>query len=104
MYWAQKHALFARMKRPVPGSDLIHDTMSQLLFMGAVAYSLGSLTWSNFFPNGIPKYALLPNLIALGISAFILIFPVSLIFSCCQKEAKINPTLKYDENRILFST
>ncbi len=44
-------------------------------------YSLGSLTWSNFFPDGIPKYALLPNLIALGVSVVILLFPYNLIFN-----------------------
>jgi hypothetical protein len=82
MFWVQKWVLFNRMRRPVPGNDLINQAMSQLIFLGPVVYSLGSLTWSNFFPGGIPASALLPNLIALGISVITLIFPISLIFSC----------------------
>lgn len=70
------------MRRPVPGNDLINQAMGQLIFLGPIAYSLGSLTWSNFFPEGIPKYAIVPNLIATGISFITLIFPLSLIFSC----------------------
>ncbi len=70
------------MRRPVPGNDLINQAMSQLIFLGPLVYSLGSLTWSNFFPGGIPASALLPNLIALAISVITIIFPISLIFSC----------------------
>ncbi len=55
MFWSQKWALFNRMRRPVPGNDLINTAMGQLIFLGPLAYSLGSLTWSNFFPEGIPK-------------------------------------------------
>jgi hypothetical protein len=54
MYWTQKHSLFNRMRRPVPGTDLVNTAMYQLLFLGPMVYSFGSLTWSNFFPGGIP--------------------------------------------------
>ena len=86
MFWAQKWALFNRMRRPIPGNDLINTALAQLVFLGPIIYSLGSLTWVNFFPEGTPKYALLPNLIALGISLLMWILPLSLIFSCCLKE------------------
>jgi len=83
MFWAQKWALFNRMRRPVPGHDLINTAMAQIIFLGPIVYSLGSLTWSNFFPDGIPKKAIVPNCIALGISVIMLIFPLNLIiFSC----------------------
>ena len=81
MYWGQKYCLFNRYKRPVPGTELINIAMYQLIYIGPLMYSLGSLTWSNFFPDGIPKYALLPNLIALGVSVVILLFPYNLIFN-----------------------
>lgn len=55
MYWTQKYALFNRMRRPVPGTDLVNTAMYQLLFLGPMVYSFGSLTWSNFFPGGIPR-------------------------------------------------
>ena len=86
MYWAQKWALFNRMRRPIPGNDLINTALSQLVFLGPIIYSLGSLTWVNFFPEGTPKYAVLPNLIALAISVVMWILPLSLIFSCCLND------------------
>lgn len=55
MYWTQKYSLFNRMRRPVPGTDLVNTAMYQLLLLGPMVYSIGSLTWSNFFPDGIPK-------------------------------------------------
>lgn len=86
MYWTQKWSLFNRMRRPIPGNDLINTALGQLIFLGPIVYSLGSLTWSNFFPEGTPKYAIVPNLIALGISVFMFIFPLSLIFLACLKD------------------
>ena len=91
------------MKRPIPGNELMNDAMSKIIFLGPVVYSLGSLTWSNFFPGGIPASALLPNLIAMGISVLILIFPLSLIFPICMNSAP-DPELKYDDNRIYLSS
>ena len=74
------------MRRPVPGTDLVNTAMYQLLFLGPMVYSFGSLTWSNFFPEGIPKSALVPNLIALGISIFLSIFPINMMFESCMKD------------------
>lgn len=79
MYWAQKYSLFNRARRPIPGGDFIHLALYQLIYMGPLAYSLGSLTWSNFFPDGTPKSALLPNLVALGVSVFILLIPANIM-------------------------
>lgn len=84
MYWAQKYTLFSRMNRPVPGTDLVNVTMFQLLLFGGLIYSLGSLTWSNFMPSGIPKQALIPNLIAIGISIFMLLLPYRAILALCS--------------------
>lgn len=54
MYWVEKYCLFNRERRPVPGTDFVNKTVYQLVFLGPLMYSLGSLTWSNFDPNGIP--------------------------------------------------
>ncbi len=83
MFWTQKWSLFNRMRRPVPGNDLINTAMSQIIFLGPIVYSLGSLTWSNFFPDGNPKYAIVSNLICLGVSVLMFVFPLSVIFSKC---------------------
>lgn len=88
MYWAQKYSLFNKMKRPVPGTNLVNITMFQLILFGGVIYSLGSLTWSNFMPTGIPKEALLPNLIAVGVGLAMFILPYRAILALCQDEER----------------
>jgi hypothetical protein len=39
-------------------------------------YTLGSLTWANFIPTGIPQSAIIPNAISAGFSLLILIIPI----------------------------
>lgn len=72
------------MNRPVPGTDLVNITMFQLILFGGLIYSLGSLTWSNFMPSGIPKQAVVPNLIAVGISILMLLLPYRAILALCS--------------------
>ena len=45
-----KGNLFHRAQRPVPGTPAIHTAVSQVIYFGAIAYSLGSMTWANFLP------------------------------------------------------
>jgi hypothetical protein len=73
------------MKRPVPGTNLVNVTMFQILLFSGLFYSLGSLTWSNFMPDGTPSNALLPNLIAVGISIGLILMPYTTILSLCLK-------------------
>jgi hypothetical protein len=54
IYWVHKYCLFNRYKRPIPGTDFVNDAIYQIIFLGPLVYSLGSLTWSNFDPKGIP--------------------------------------------------
>lgn len=81
-YWAQKYTLFNRMKRPVPGTDLINVAMWQLILLGGVMYALGSLCWTNFFPGAIPSDALIPNIIAVVIGVILFLFPFTAINRC----------------------
>jgi hypothetical protein len=103
MFWGQKWSLFNRMRRPVPGNDLINTAMNQIIFLGPLVYSLGSLTWSNFLQGGIPAKAIVPNLIAVGISAFMLIFPMTLVIESCISDKK-EPEMKYEDSRIFLPT
>lgn len=80
------------MKRPIPGTNLVNVTMFQLIIFGGVMYALGSLTWSNFMPTGIPKYALLPNLIALGVGLLTFLWPYRAMVAGCSNE-EINQNL-----------
>ena len=70
--------------------------------LGPLIYSMGSLTWSNLSPVGIPEEALLPNLIAVGISVVMLFFPIhSLIIGACFSE-EFETVKKFDDERLLF--
>jgi hypothetical protein len=95
--------LFHRYRRPVPGTDFINKAVYQLIFFGPLIYSLGSLTWANFDPNGMPPEALLPNLLALLFSVILVILPMNTVIeSCCfDDNALAKPTL-YESDRMFF--
>lgn len=102
MYWVQKYCLFNRYRRPVPGTDFVNNAVWRLLSLGAVVYSFGSMTWSNLAPNGIPREAILPNLVALGIALFLFILPMNtIIIGTCFSDS-LEQTKKYQNERILF--
>lgn len=101
MYWTQKNSLFNRMRRPIPGTDIVNLSMFQLIICGGVLYCLGSLTWSNFLPEGIPKDALIPNLIALGVSILMVIMPYNQILRLCTGDDQ-SLNKEYLKNRILL--
>lgn len=105
MYWVEKYCLFNREKRPVPGTDFINKAVYQVVFLGPLMYSLGSLTWSNFDPNGIPPEAIIPNLIAVLFSVLLIILPINtLIVGCCIKEDTSVKVTTYDSDRMFFSS
>ncbi len=83
-YWAQKYCLFHRCKRPVPGTRILYDTMVQFVYAGGLFYSLGSLAFINLIPKDIFEkelnFALIANLIAVGISTISLFIPFSYIY------------------------
>ena len=98
MYWIEKYSLYARCQRPVPGPDTITSKLYQLIFFGAVAFALGNLTWSWFLPDKGFRNALTPNLITLGISLIIFIFP----YEKLVKIEAIREEKDYHEKRIYF--
>lgn len=55
MHFAQKYSLFNHTQRPIFGTSYINTAMYNLIALGGIFYSLGSLAWSNFMPEGIPK-------------------------------------------------
>ena len=87
MYWAQKYCMFYRYRRPVPASDFINQAVYQFIHFGPFIFSLGSLTWSNFMPDGIPDNAIIPNIVAVCISVLIFVVPIKVILiGCCFEE------------------
>lgn len=103
MYWAQKFTLFYRYKRPVPGTDFVNKVVYQLICIGPLIYSLGSLTWSNLDPNGIPPEALIPNLVAVAFSSLLIVMPMNpIIESCCFDDDRVVKVTNYEDDRIFF--
>jgi hypothetical protein len=102
-YWVQKYNLFHRSQRPVPGTPIIHTTLIQVVYFGAVAYTLGSMTWANFLEGSQFKAALLPNLLALSAAVLIFLLPYESLFSRVFK-SKAMPELIYSDNRIFFTS
>jgi len=47
MYWAQKYSLLNRMKRPIPGSDMINATMGSMITLGPIMLVVGSIVFSD---------------------------------------------------------
>lgn len=87
MYWIHKYSLLNRMKRPVPGTDLINAAMGQMVSLGPIFFALGALCWSHLLDGykvkqGIIAYYV-PNIIAGGFAALFFIFPFSIIFDKC---------------------
>lgn len=96
MYWVEKYCMFYRYKRPVPGTDFINKTVYQLIFLGPLVYALGSLTWSNFDPVGIPKEAIVPNVLAAIFASLLLLLPINpILLSCCIDENVAVKETKY---------
>ena len=100
MFWAQKYSIYNRMKRPVPGTDLINNALGQLILAGGIMYSLGSLCWSNFFPGGIPAEALIPNIISLVFGIILFLFPYAAVFHCIFEDDGNSAFLEYEDSRI----
>jgi hypothetical protein len=91
MYWAQKYSLFSRCRRPVPGTKILNDVLVQFMYAGPLFYSLGSLVFINLLPQALFNIeltkTLVANLIAIGVSFLILIFPYSLIYQCLMDKS-----------------
>lgn len=104
MYWTQKYLLFNRYRRPVPSTDFVNRAAYQVIQFGPFLYSIGSLTWSNFMPGGVPTTALLPNLIALGISLLIVILPLNTILMGCFFSDNAAKLTYYKDLRSTFSS
>jgi hypothetical protein len=95
MFYANKYVLFYRASRPKPSSDIINSSLSRILNLSLIVYGLGSLTWTSFVPTDEPKYAIVPNLICVGLGVLLQLVPLELIIKCVQKSEE-NRAMVYD--------
>jgi hypothetical protein len=97
MYWVEKYSLFNRYKRPVPGMDFVNNAAFKMICLGPIVYSLGSMTWANFAPNGIPPESIVPNLVALGVGFLLFSLPFNyILISLCFNNTSEKAT-KFDD-------
>jgi hypothetical protein len=102
MYWVEKYSLFNRYRRPVPGMDFVNNAVYKMVSLGPIVYTFGSLTWSNFSPNGIPREAIIPNLVALALSIILFAIPFnSIIIGACMGDNALKPT-NFSDDRIFM--
>lgn len=77
MFWVQKYSLFNRCRRPTPGNNSVNTGMYQLIFMGPMMYSIGSICWSETLNK--EQSGTVPNIVAIIISGVILLLPYKLV-------------------------
>jgi len=53
-FWVDKYVMLRRSKRPAPGSDIVHHTMCQFIYLCPLIFCLGALVWpwvlKEFYP------------------------------------------------------
>lgn len=80
----------------MPSSNFVNKACYQIIMFGPLLYSLGSLTWANFMPGGVPTSALLPNLIALGFSLLLILLPLDTFIVGCFFSDKASKCTTYE--------
>jgi hypothetical protein len=83
MYWSQKYSLLNRMKRPVPGSDMVNEAMSSVITFGPIMLAGGNMVFSDYlsaYGQGNLKFLL--HLISIGVGVFFYLLPFKLIYRC----------------------
>jgi len=48
MYWVDKYVLLKRSQRPPPGTDIVHHTLCQFVYLCPLLFCFGGLTWPLF--------------------------------------------------------
>lgn len=67
--------------------DFVNNAAFKMICFGPIVYSLGSMTWANFAPNGIPPESIIPNLVALGVGVLLFSLPFNFILiNLCFKD------------------
>lgn len=84
--------------------DFVNNAAFKMICIGPIVYSLGSMTWANFAPNGIPPESIIPNLVALGVGVLLFSLPFNyILISLCFNNTSEKAT-KFDEQRIYMTS
>mgnify|MGYP000867960210 FL=1 len=87
MYWASKYILLKRSQRPPPGTDIVHHTLCQFVYLCPLLFCLGGLTWPYFLDQKLETY---PYLLGVAISIVLYLLPLEEIFTSLVKTTHDN--------------
>ena len=76
--------------------------MYQLIYLGGFFFTLGSLSWSSFFPQGMVNRGLVPNIVCLCLSLILFLFPYDLVFSQMYENEEVDAVRKFEDYRIFL--
>jgi hypothetical protein len=86
MYWVDKYSMLKRSKRPPPGSDIVHHSMLQLIYLAPLIFCGGVITWPLFMPGQNHRAFILPHIVGIISSMVIFMIPMELIFDLLIKD------------------
>lgn len=103
MYWVQKYCLLNRVKRPIPGSDMINTALGEVITLGPIMLATGALVFSDLLSShGDRNLKFLLHLIAIGIGVLFYLLPFKTIYKMIYSEDEKFVNLNYFESRILL--
>lgn len=82
MYWVNKYVLLQRGQRPPPGTDIIHHTLCQFIFMCPLLFCIGSSIWPYLTSSQLDAHS---HHIGVGISLVLFLLPLEEIFGSIVK-------------------
>jgi hypothetical protein len=85
-YVLDKFIMLKRSKRPPPGSDIVHHSMLQLIYLCPLFFCLGEIVWPIFIPDQYDRTFILPNMVGIISSLIIFLIPMELIFDLLVRD------------------
>ena len=102
-YWAHKHVLFTRSKRPVPGTNLINTVVAQMLGLGGVVMGVGELILVELTTQESLPATKIPIIVTIVVGVVIFLLPYEWAFRHYVRNSELEEPLSlFDENRILL--
>jgi len=73
MYWVNKYVLLKRSQRPPPGTEIVHDTLCQFVYLCPLLFCLGALIWLPFTNSKLETY---PYVVGAVVSLGLFLIPM----------------------------
>lgn len=101
MYWVDKYEMIRRSKRPPPGSDIVHHTLLQFIYLCPLLFCLGALVWP-WYLGELNTTRVHPYIVGCVIAGILFLIPMEIIFDNLITTSQDH--LDYYDSRILFTS